>query len=293
MRVTESVRMLYTSRALKNGAARMLELSSQIASGQKVQKPSDAPAVYASIVKRSDLLSRLASRQEALDRTASDLRLAESALASAGDVLVRARELAVQYADASYGQPERDAAAKEVAALRQQLATIANAKGQRGYLFSGSQTQTAPIDATGAFVGDGVALGVEYADGQTTPANADGQYAFSAAGGNDPFALLAQLEADLNAGNTGAIHTSLDSLEAAHAQVTFVRTSAGVSIRRLEAASEFTGASLVAAEKLQSDEKQGDLTELATRFTEAQAAYERSIAVTRQVLNVASLVDTL
>ena len=153
MRVTENVRFLYSTRALQAGASRMLELTTQIASGQKVNKPSDAPSTYSTIVQRSDLLRRLASRQQNLGQAASDVRVAEGALASSAELLVRAREIAVQFADPFNGQAERDAAAKEVAAIRQQLVALANTKGQRGYLFAGSQTQTPPIDATGAFVG--------------------------------------------------------------------------------------------------------------------------------------------
>ncbi|MBM4359841.1 MAG: hypothetical protein FJ096_17195 [Deltaproteobacteria bacterium] len=293
MRVTENVRFLYSSRALQDGASRMLELSTQIASGQKITKPSDSPATYSAVVQRSDLLNRLASRKTVLERSASDLRLAEGALASAGDLLVRARELAVQFADPVNGQPERDAAAKEVAALRQQLVALANTKGQRGYVFAGTQTQTPPIDATGAFVGDGLPLDVEYADGQYTASNVDGAQAFSAAGGVDPFALLQQLEADLSSGNLAAIRGALPSLEAAHGQVTLARTHAGGAINRLDSSTEFTAKAVAHAQSLQVQDKQGDLTELATEMTLAQSAYERSIAVTRQVLSVASLVDRL
>lgn len=291
MRVTENMRFLHTSRALQEGAERMLELSTQIASGQKITKPSDSPAVYASIVRRSDLIGRLSSRQETLDRSASDLRLAEGALASAGDLLVRARELAVQFADPTNAQPERDAAAKEVAALRQQLVAVANTKGQRGYIFAGTQTTTPPVDATGTFVGDDLPLNVEYADGQYTPSNVDGKFAFSVKGGTDPFALLAQLQLDLSAGNLAAIRTSLTPLEAVHQQLTLVRTDAGVGINRLDSSSGFAATALVHAEGLQVEEKQGDIAELATQMTLAQAAYERSINVTRQVLNMATIVD--
>lgn len=291
MRVTENVRFLYSSRTLRLGATQMLELSTQIASGQKLTKPSQAPATYSSIVQRSDVLNRLGSRRTVLDRGASDLRLAEGALASASDLLVRARELAVQFADPFHGQAERDAAAKEVAAMRQQLVAIANTKGQRGYLFAGTQTQTPPVDTTGTFVGDALPLNVEYADGQYTRSNVDGSIPFSAAGGVDPFALLQQLETDLLAGNISAVRAALPSLEDAHAQVTLSRTDAGVAINRLESSREFASKAITHAEELQANDKQGDLSELATQLTLAQAAYERSIAVTRQVLNVASLVD--
>jgi len=291
VRVTENIRFLYTSRALKDGASRMLELSTQIASGQKLTRPSDAPATYSAVVQRSDAMRRLASRKEVLGQAASDLRLAEGALASSAELLVRAREVAVQFADPFNGEAERDAAAKEVAAIRQQLVALANTKGQRGYLFAGTQTKTPAVDATGNFVGDNLPLNVEYADGQYTPSNLDGAIAFSAAGGVDPFAVLKQLETDLNAGNLVGVRGALATLEDAHEQVTLVRTEAGVAINRLVSAGDFTAHALSRAEALQAKEKQGDLAELTTQLTLAQTAYERSIGVTRQVLNVASIVD--
>jgi flagellar hook-associated protein 3 FlgL len=269
----------------------MLELSTQIASGQKLTRPSDAPATYSSVVRRSDVMRRLASRQDVLGQAASDLRLAEGALGSSAELLVRAREIAVQFADPFNGQAERDAAAKEVAAIRQQLVALANTKGQRGYLFAGTQTQTPAVDATATFVGDNRPINVEYADGQYTASNVDGSIAFSAAGGVDPFDVLDQLELDLTTGNLTGVRGALATLEDAHEQVTLVRTEAGVAINRLESAADFTANALLRAESLQAKEKQGDLSELTTQLTLAQVAYERSIGVTRQVLNVASIVD--
>jgi flagellin-like hook-associated protein FlgL len=238
-------------------------------------------------------MSRLESRREGMSRAVSDLHTAEGALANVSDLLVRARELAIQFADGVYSQSERDAGAKEVAALRQQLAVLANTKGQRGYLFSGTRTQTPAVDALGNFLGDDLPLNIEYVDNQVTPTNVNGRQAFTDNGGTgvDPFAVLEQLRVDLEAGNLAGVRSSLGGLESAHSQVIRVRSDAGLRINRLESAVEVTNNALTFATRQQNDDKQGDFTDIATKLSMAQTAYERSIAVTRQVLNVASAIE--
>jgi flagellar hook-associated protein 3 FlgL len=293
MRVTDNMRFIYTSKALQDNASRTLELTQQVASGQKIAKPSDDPAVYASIVRRGDRMNRMESRRDAVARAASDLRVAEGALAGSTDLFARVRELAVQFADGFYSQSDRDAAVKEVASIRQQLVAFANTKGQRGFIFSGTATDQGAVLANGTFNANDETMDIEYADGQFTASNVDGRAAFtSKVSGTDPFFLLTQLETALGSmGSPAAVRATLPDIENVHNQFVQVRADTGLRINRLESAQEVTSNALTLSEKLQNEEKQGDFAELATKLSLAQSAYERSVAVTRQVLSVASAIE--
>ncbi len=288
MRVTENMRLIASLRSLAENAARAQRLTDQASRGIVVSRPSDGAAIYSSIVRRGDRIARLESRLEVMERSAGDLRLAESALASAADIIVRARELAVQQADGGLFANERSDAAKEVALMRQQLVGIANSKGQRGYLFSGTATNTPAFDPAGNFQGTSQTMEIEYADNQRMATNIDGGAAFKTV---DLFAALAQLEADLTADNAAGVRATIDLFEQGHRQLITARTDAGGRILRLESSVDVTSNAATKSLAEQHEEQEGDLAETVLRLQEAQTAYERSIAVTRQVLTIASAVE--
>jgi flagellar hook-associated protein 3 FlgL len=167
-----------------------MERTETAVSGFRVRKPKDDPSSFASISVKEASLTRLADRKRSLVARTDDLSLAEGALAQAGGIMQRARDLAVQMADGSMGSSERALAAKEVAQLRQALVGLANARGTSGYLFAGSNVETAPFDAAGVFGGNDASVAVEVADGLFVRGNASGAMAFTAAGGRDVFAEL-------------------------------------------------------------------------------------------------------
>ena len=237
------------------------------------------------------------SRRDGIDRAHDDLQMAESVLASGADILVRARELAVQMADGAMNTTERQNAAKEVALLRQQLVAVANSKGARGYLFHGTATDTEAFDSNGNYQGvnDGE-LSVEYAENKTMVANISGQGTFTAAGGGtDIFADLQQLETALASNNdaiaqAGAFQ-AISQMDQGHQQLTTARGDAGTRMRRLSSAREVTTNLVSVSTEQQASEQEGDLTETFSQLANAQNAYQRSLAVTRQVLAMASALE--
>ncbi len=292
MRVTESMRLLQAQVSMERSASRMHELNEKAATGLEVRRPSDDPAAYASIVRRSAQLEDFTQRKENISRAEGDLNLAEGVLASAGDLMLRARELAVQMPDGSYGATERAAAANEVSTIREQLMAIANSRGSRGYLFGGTATTTAPIDATGAFVGNDGTMVVEYAEGQFMASNVSGARTFTGlGGGRDVFVDLDDLATALATDNQTAVHTMIDTMDEGHKQLVVARAEAGVRISRLVSAAGVTESALTIALEQQSDEQEIDQVRTFSDLSAAQSAYERTLAVTRQILSLASAVE--
>ena len=79
--------------------------------------------------------------------------------------------LAVQGANESLSPSDRNAIALQVKGLRDQLISLANTKGDTGYLFAGTKTDTQPFDpTTGAFLGNDGATKVAITDGVVTDA---------------------------------------------------------------------------------------------------------------------------
>jgi flagellar hook-associated protein 3 FlgL len=289
MRVTDSMR--YSSATLSESrASQQLFQQTQVASsGVRVNAPSDDPAAYATIAGIDSRVSVLSARSSAATLAANDLSLADQALSSASDLLIRAQSIATEASNGTWSATDRATAATEVSQIRTQMIALANTRGTSGYIFGGTATGKPPIDATGSFVGNDTATHVEIADGVLATTNASGAKAFTAAGGQDVLATLQSLSDGLAANDLAAIQGSLDPLIAAHQQVTAARVDAGVSSDRLTSAASVATAAVSTLRQTRSSEANADPAQTYTSLTAAQTAYEQAIAVTRQILSLSSL----
>ncbi|HHH30927.1 MAG TPA: flagellar hook-associated protein 3 [Polyangiaceae bacterium] len=292
MRVTENLRYSTMLTAMQKQAGRLQDAHEVAITGQKVSAPSDGPAVFATAVGDSAKIQQIEGRKTAIDRAKGDLGLAEGVLAEAGDLIKKAREIAVQMADGAYDASERAVAATEIAGIRDQLHALANTRGSRGYLFAGSATDTAPFDAANSFVANDDTLGVTIGDGIQAPANVSGATAFAGAGGGqDVFQDLTDLENALLANNQAAVQTGIADMDASHEQIENVRADAGVALDRLSTASGVLEGALVTMKEGLASLVEADSIAAISELTQAQAGYESSITVARNILQMATAVQ--
>ena len=288
MRVTDNMRYQEATASSAQAAERMYSAQKRASSLNRVSNPSDDPAAYVDIAAKDATLSRLEARKETLGGAQGDLELAESTLASAGDILASAKEIAVDMSSGEKTASDRAVAAKQVTQLRQALVALANTKGTRGYLFSGTKTDSPAIDeGTGAFLGNDGATNVEVADGVLAASNANGAMAFTAQGGNDVVAALDALSKALSVDDTAGIQGSIDAMSASHAQVVSVRADVGMSIDRIRSAGDVTANALTIVEASRASVAQIDPTVAYSELAKTSAIYERDLAITKQILALA------
>ncbi|PCJ50656.1 MAG: flagellar hook-associated protein 3 [Gammaproteobacteria bacterium] len=123
----------------------------QIATGQRVQKPSDDPIATISIINLEQEIS-LTNRYIANgDIGTSNLGVEETVLQSFTDILQRVRELILSGGNATYGDNERNSLAVEMDELLSQMVGLANQKSSAGdYMFSGNKINVEPFTKTAA-----------------------------------------------------------------------------------------------------------------------------------------------
>ena len=286
MRVTENLKIAPLTEANAESASRLHMAARRAASGERVSAPSDDPAAYAQIARFQASAATYEARRQAVDRAQDSLAFAESALASAGDVMARARELAVQMADGTLGPAERAVAAKEVTQLRQTLVGIANSRTASGYVFGGTKTGAEPFSTSGLFSGNDEAIDVEIAEGSRIRANTSGARAFTAAGGRDLFQDLQAFETALNANDVAGIQGMIADMDQGHAQITGVRSEAGLGIDSLRMASSAALVGKNAIEASRARVQEVDATEAYVELGSAQQAFERSLEITRKILSI-------
>lgn len=138
--------------AMLNQQAALSKIQNQVATGQRVNTPADDPiaAVHILELERSKVESEQYDKNSELAR--SRLSLEEQALADAGTLLTRVRELVLQASNVgTLSDSDRESIAVELASRLEQMQDIANRKDSGGeYLFAGFSTLTQPFAGAGS-----------------------------------------------------------------------------------------------------------------------------------------------
>jgi len=284
MRITDNMRYSQVQRNLAGLRSRHATLSNQIATGRQVLAPSDDPVAAAKLMRINARAARTQDYRDTIAAARADISLSENTLAEASGLMVRAHEIAVQGGNDTLSAQDRAALATEVESLQKQLLVTANARGQRGYLFSGSQVTTAALSSAGAYQGDDSDHEIEISPGVRTRTNVTGADAFTAAGGTDAFATLENLRQALLSNSASQISGTLGDIESSRSQIVRVQSEAGLIMNRLDTADEALGAT--ALELSRQDSVLGDVDPFSaiSELTQLSTTLEQSIAVARQTL---------
>ena len=137
--------------SILNQQAKLNQTQLQLATGKKVLKPSDDPAVATQLLNLSSLKANNLQYDRNINTALNELELQESVLASSGNVLQRVRELVIQANNATQGPQTREAIADEISNLADELLQLANTKSPSGeYIFAGYNSRTPAFAKSGA-----------------------------------------------------------------------------------------------------------------------------------------------
>ena len=218
-----STRLLFDrgSAQMSNVQTQLAKSQAQLAQGKQIINASDAPNQAATIQRLKSILNKQDSYQSSLDTIKARLQGEDSTLQNVSDLLVRAKEVAVQGANDTLNAGDRKALATEMQALRDQMLSLANTKDSNGnYLFAGSRVkQPAFVEtANGSpeYRGDQTRMNVRVGDQRSIPINRTG---------TDAFVPVARIDADGKTSGIGFFQV-MDNL------ITGLNTNKATDIRR-------------------------------------------------------------
>lgn len=269
--------------------ARAADLQSQIGSGERLNRSSDDPVAAARLRTLARKDAMLAVHVSSAQQVSDDLGLADGALSSMADYIIRARELATQAATTTLSADQRAMIGRELTEMRQGLLSLANSRDSAGHALFGGEgdeqayelnSTTGLIDYIGTMDPGEVSLG----DGQTVTRTVTGPefLEFQANGGTtDLFTTIATLAAAMSDPAVDAIaaaNDALGTLDKGLQSVTTAQTIIGSRLNWIEFnTTRFQEQAELAAEQ-RADAGGTDLAETITQLQQTMTVLEASQA---------------
>ena len=215
----------------------------QVATGRRVNKPSDDPSASAQVIINHDLSSQVDSFQSTSSSISGQQQTADSTLSSVVTALQRAISLGVQGANSgTLSDANRLAVADELQGVKNELISLANVAYQGRFIFSGTEQGAAPyvVDSNVAsgvrYVGNNGVNTVTIGNGYQLQVNLPGSQIFSSQQAN-MFQSITDLINSVTA-NTG-VDTALAGVRQAFDFVTSQRVFYGNGLNQIQAQQTF------------------------------------------------------
>src|SRR5687767_4091068 len=142
VRPTQSTAFHQVESGLMLNLARLALAQRQVASGLRIERPSDDPHGAARALSYARQIAGAERYGGAAETGRARLDLAATRLENASDILTEARALLVQGLNGTLSEGDRAVLAEQVRILRDRLLESANASGPEGPLFNGTAGQT-------------------------------------------------------------------------------------------------------------------------------------------------------
>jgi flagellar hook-associated protein 3 FlgL len=243
MRISTSLLHQQGVATILDNQAAVAKTQLQLSTGRRIVQPSDDPTGSMQAMGLKQLLAEAAQYGKNADAARARLELEETALAQAGDILQRVRELAVRGLNGTLGAAERDGIAIEVRQRLTDLLAVANTRDANGeFLFSGFYKGTAEafVDNGGgsfAYNGDQGQRQLQISRSRQVAVGDHGADVFlnipaSGGGTQSAFVTLQALASDLEANSP--TQASLNDIDRALENILGVRASVGARLNAVE-----------------------------------------------------------
>ncbi len=304
MRITNSILRREAISTLQRNSAALDEAQRQVSTGLKLQTASDDPVAAAGVMRASGGLRALTQYRRNIGGARARLSSEESVLDQVGDLLTRAKELAVGQAGSTANAQTRLTTKAEVDQLAQQLVQLGNTQVNGAYLFGGDAALSAPFNsdgtpATAATSGGGTlatsgaapAPGnqVAISAGRWIATNHDGDTVFVKPG---TITAVQALATALGANDSAGISAAIGQLDGAFGRTQDLLGEVGARTNQLDIASSNIDAFETTLTTTKSDLSEADVESSVTTLVSRQTAYQAALAATSRIMST-SLTDYL
>jgi len=277
MRVSDQQLFGSTAGSLERIKESIVRVYEQIATQQRIAKPSDDPTIFGQVILEKSALADNDQWIRNIQFGTARVIVTDKALGEAQNLISRVRELAVQARSDTTSAQGRVTIAQEVRQLHRQLIQLANTEVNGQPVFAGTKTDAPPFvlgigDAV-SYQGNSESQSIAVGPNQTTQIVLPGDQVFAGATTNI-FDGLASLLTALETNSGSGIEVGIGDLDQAIDQISLAQGNIGAIANRLDTA---YGTSLIVSETLHRVLSDQTSTDLATALTELklqETAYE-------------------
>ena len=279
MRVTQQMIFNFLISRLQKNQEQLYKIEDHLASGKRINRPSDDPVAAARINKLRGQLDKVNQYMKNIEEGTKITSAAETALDDIKDQLSRAQEIVMQQLGGIQDQQALQAAASEIDQIRQQVLQQANVKEEGKFLFAGFASTTAPFDEDGNYVGrSGDEFDIEIGEGDYLQINFCGDELMITPDGTNIIKLLADLRDHMLSGDRDWLRNNLSVLEQSLNHITNKISEVGARQNRLDSAKSAQDALNYNITVIISDLEDLDMTEAASQYAAQKNVLDATMA---------------
>jgi flagellar hook-associated protein 3 FlgL len=289
MRVTEQTNAALLLQGIDQYQSTINTLNQQLATGMKVNEPSDDPVATGAIMRTNTYIADLNEDISVINTAQSVSQAASTAMGNSTSILSNVQTAATAAANGTESASQLQALGTQVNQDLESLVQDANSQFEGNYLFSGTKTNTAPIavtrDAQGniqdiTYEGSDTDVMYPVGQGRSSPASVTAQAAYM-----NVLTAVKQLRDDLN--NTQglssqdqqkAISNDLNAVTTAQSSFTAQAAEVGSYQSLLTSLSSQMQTSLTNAQATLANYQDANTAQLSVELQSAQTAYQAIVS---------------
>lgn len=305
MRITNNMLSSQLLLNLNRNAQQMNNTQTQLATGRKINKPSDDPVGITYSLRYRAELSSNEQYQKNVDSAISWLEFNDTVMNQAGNVVQRLRELVVQGSTGTNPQSALDSINEEVKQLNEQLIDVSNSKLNGKYIFNGETYDVKPYEfptnSDGSFdtsnaasiVTDKGKINFIVGESVQLPINVNGNEVFGTGTEEDNlFVTVNNIMKALTEGDTEALSKQLDNIDTRMNKMLAIRSELGAKTNRVDLMMGRLDDLNINLTDLQAKVEDADYAELAMQSKIQENIYNASLSAGAKIISP-SLVDFL
>ena len=283
MRITQQMLASNMTIQLQKNLSRYEKMNEQVASGKKINRPSDDPIGTQKSLQYSSKITENEQFERNTDYALSWMETTDQAMSSLSDALRRVKELGLQGANGSNSGDDKIAIAQEIDQLKEGLKDIANTTFNGKYIFNGQKTdQPIEVDDSGNVIYDNQPMTQRISPGSKLEMNVHAGEVFDAE--VNLFKVLNNLSQSLKAGNQDGVETALEDIDKGSQQILNSWTSLGAKQSRVEGMNQRLKEENLSLQTLLSKNEDIDYAEAIMKLKSEESVYQASLSASARMI---------
>jgi flagellar hook-associated protein 3 FlgL len=292
MRITTNGMLESMLTELNRNRSKYADLSNQIATARRVNKPSDDAIAFSNGEEKKTVIQRNEQYQSNLASGIELSQVADDTISRMLDEMYQLKTLATKGANGSaLTDGDMEILAENVAAVKTKLTELGNTQSNGRYIFAGTRTQTSPFEEQAGGVvynGNSQNLVVASSQSNTVTIGVNGETLFNY-NGESVFDMIGRIETALNNHDAQAVNAELGNIDLSVEYLGRMGGRVGNAINQMQFAIEQFQSVNINLSSQVSRILDTDYAEAATQLQALDTAYQAALSLTSRMSKLSLL----